>query len=172
MVLRFQGLPEIAEGELAAALGLHVPPEKATEYPFAAVSGDPKDWGVRIGGHRSDAMATVLREKCIPIHIRYVPVNNISRAAFGEWLEENLSRGTSLIVGYDYRSVFVDGGNVGHMSIVESIPDRTGNIILIEPEAGIRLVTDEQALYRGMQIQGGGTWLFSTSVDNIVSEFI
>lgn len=172
MVLRFQGIPEIAESELAVALGLHVPPNKAIDYPFAAISSEPKDWGVRIGGHHSETLAAFLREKRIPIQMQYVPVNNIARTSFAEWLEENLNLGVSLIVGFDYRAVFLDGANVGHMSIVESIPDRTGSIILIEPEAGLRLTTDELTLYRGMQTQGGGTWLFSTSADKIVTESI
>lgn len=172
MVLQHQGFCRIDEDEIAHSLGLQIPPDRIEDYPYATISSEPIDWGVYVGGKQHEAISKFLQQKDIPIYVQYIPSANISRTSFIELLEENLLQQVSIIVGYDYKTVFHEGLNTKHASVVESVESRADRITLIEPESDLRLTTTETELYRGMRITEGGAWFFSKSADNIVLDSI
>ena len=158
-VLNDQGLPTLDPLELGLELGLVVPISRLADYPGARVSEQEAQWGVHPQEAPYDIESFLLRHS-IPLSYKFVLYNNIPSGEHVFFMESNLATGNSIIVGYDYKSVFGRGGNSGHVSVITKVDSIRDIVVLWEPENNEYINIQFNQLSIGIMKVRDGYWIF------------
>jgi hypothetical protein len=158
MILERRGLPVPSQTELAARLGLVVPPEYESQFPgLSSRTAPAAGWGTRIDlpEYSLDACFAALG---LPLRYSYHPT--LDKPLL--WLQQQIAADQDVIACFDYGTLYGGEGR-GHVSAVESIVG--SSIKLVETRtAGFTEVTGVRLL-EAAKLHGpgnlGGFWLIS-----------
>ncbi len=168
-ILAEQRQPPIDPLKLGLELGLVVPSAKAADYPGARVSESKDQWGVH-PQQTEYSIEKVLERHHIPLVYRFIHINQITSGKHLDFMASQLDARNSIIVGYDYKTVFNTGGHVGHVSVVVSIETASDLIILWDPaDPEEYIAVPYFTLLAGIRKRRDGYWLFGTkdSLDSV-----
>lgn len=167
MIIQRRGYKRIDPSTIASELGLMIPEELKNKYQFAEVSGNEQDWGVHL---QESPINNFLIKNNIDLNSVFVPLSVISPNSAPDFLEENISNGTDIIVGYDFLEVFGKGHHVGHASLIGHVNDREGELLLYNPELDTPATVSINKLLRGVKKKNGGFLLFGEK-DKLITEY-
>lgn len=160
MILSRRGFLKHSQSELAYELGLTVPQDMSEMYPGAKVSRIKTEWGVHPQS-REHSLSGLLDKLNVPLCYQFISVNEIVSSEVESFMFENLLRGNDIIVGYSYRSVFGDGENVGHVSLISDVIKAQGKVHLVDPEIPETREVSVSSLLKGVKDKHDGFWLFA-----------
>lgn len=170
LVFTRRGIGGVPDEEIARLLGLIVPPDRTTKYPFASVSADETKWGVHPQVQET-SIQRLLETLGLPVFFAYLRRTEIPTHSILEFLRDNLDNGNDIVVGHDYRELYGKGSNVGHVSIVQSAELDTEDVVILEPFSGDNLVLTSEHLVRGIDKVQDGFWLFADRESNILRKY-
>jgi hypothetical protein len=170
MIFKRRYLKTFPQIEIAEHMGLVVPPNQLFNFPFARESDNAWEWGVQSITPYSIGM--LFSHLKVDLAFKFIPIHNISGSSVFDFLEDNLLLDNDIMIGYDYKEAFGRGMNVGHVSLIYSLNTISLDIILVDPEENNEVVVQYPKLARAIHNKLGGFWVFSTSLNNILSDYI
>lgn len=171
MILKRRNLTTYPQAEIAYHLDLVVSPELIAKYPRARVSADEKDWGVHPQSDRT-TIEEFLRKQGIPLVFKYISAKEVPTDSVTDFLSDNLCQDNDIMVGYDYATVFEEGKNVGHVSLIRSVNTSLETVELLDPEHADTIMVRLKDLIRGVLHQRDGFWVFGECDRRIITAYV
>jgi len=135
MILLRRKLKLLSQEEIGRELGLIVPKEYKKILPLARTGKKPSSgWGTQ-ASEKKFSINKFLKKFKYPLREKYFPLSKIKDVE--KWLAKELKEGSDIMVCFNYKRLYGEGNDGGHISLIEKINYYNKTFTLIDPEGNV-----------------------------------